>query len=91
MVVALRQVLMDKIGSWLRNFVSLINIKEKMRTEYIFWKDGEFWLGYLVDYPDYQTQGMSLEELKANLKDLYDDLNSGQIPNIRKKGELEVA
>ena len=27
-----------------------------MRTlKYTFWQDGEFFLGYLNDYPDYQT------------------------------------
>ena len=57
-----------------------------MKTTYIFWKDGDFWLGYLEKYPDYQSQGFSLEELKLNLKDLYAELTSGQIPNVRKKG-----
>jgi len=62
-----------------------------MTIEYIYWDDEEYWLGYLEEYPDYITQGMSLEELQENLKDLYVDLTSGEIPNIRKKGELEVA
>lgn len=48
-------------------------------------------MGFLEEYPDYQTQGLSLDELQTNLKDLYTDLTSGEIPNIRKKGELEVA
>jgi predicted RNase H-like HicB family nuclease len=28
------------------------------------------WLGYLKEYPDYMTQGETLEELKENLKDI---------------------
>jgi len=71
------------------NFVKINSIT--MTIKYIYWKDGKFWLGYLEDYPDYMTQGTSLEELKINLKDIYSDLTSGQIPNVRKKGELEVA
>ena len=51
----------------------------------------DLWLGYLEEYPDYMTQGQSLEELKANLKDLYKDLLSGEIPCVRKLAELEVA
>ena len=35
------------------------------------------WLGYLEEYPDYWTQGESEEELRANLSDIYADLNSG--------------
>ncbi len=43
-------------------------------TEYTCWQDGEFYLGYLNEYPDYQTQGMSKEELITNLQDLRNDL-----------------
>ena len=37
----------------------------------IYWQDGDHWLGYVEEYPDYMTQGLSLPELKKNLKDLY--------------------
>ena len=40
---------------------------------YVYWQDGEFWLGYLEDYPDYMTQGESLEDLQDHLRDLYAD------------------
>ncbi|MBE0656190.1 MAG: type II toxin-antitoxin system HicB family antitoxin [Bryobacteraceae bacterium] len=57
---------------------------------YIHWQDGRMWLGYLEQYPDYLTQGESLEELEENLRDLYRDLTSGQIPGVRKVAELSV-
>jgi hypothetical protein len=47
--------------------------------------------GFLKDYPDYQTQGMSKEGLVNNLKDLLADLESGEIPYIRKVEELVLA
>ena len=59
--------------------------------KYIYWQDENMWLGYLEEFPDYITQGETLEELKENLKDLYKDLTSGVIPNVRKSGELKVA
>ncbi len=62
-----------------------------MKRKYIYWKDGEYYLGYLEDYPDYLTQGLTLEELKENLKDIFQDLESGSIPAVRKTGELEIA
>ncbi|HHT9116424.1 MAG: type II toxin-antitoxin system HicB family antitoxin [Planctomycetes bacterium] len=63
-----------------------------MRTvKYTYWKDGEFFIGFLNEYPDYQTQGISKEELVENLKDLLVDLESGQISYIRKVDELSVA
>jgi predicted RNase H-like HicB family nuclease len=54
-------------------------------------QDGDIWLGYLDQYPDYVTQGNSLENLKEHLLDLYKDLSSGEIPNIRQHSELELA
>ena len=38
------------------------------------------WLRYLDEYPDYPTQGTSLEDLKEHLLDLYQDLSTGFIP-----------
>ena len=63
-----------------------------MKTiQYTFWQDGEFFIGYLNEYPEYQTQGYSKEELLENLKDLLRDIESGEIPFIRKVEEMEVA
>jgi hypothetical protein len=58
-------------------------------TKYIYWQDKDQWLGYLQDYPDYWTQGQSLEELESHLCDLYRDLTSGEIPGVRKLAELK--
>jgi predicted RNase H-like HicB family nuclease len=63
-----------------------------MRTvKYTCWQDGDFYLGYLNDYPDYQTQGYSKEELIANLKDLLNDIESDEVPYLRKVEELVLA
>jgi len=59
--------------------------------KYIHWQDGDMWLGYLEAYPDYMTQGETLEDLQENLKDMYRDLSSGQIPAVRKFAELQVS
>ena len=57
----------------------------------VVWEDDGAWLGYLQDYPDYWTQGETLDDLKEQLKDLYHDLLGGLIPGIRKVEELVVA
>jgi hypothetical protein len=49
------------------------------------------WIGYLEEYPDYMSQGESLEELKENLKDIYHDLTSGEIPCVRRVAKLKVS
>jgi hypothetical protein len=58
---------------------------------YVHWQDGDMWLGYLEEFPDYMTQGESLAELEENLRDIYDDLSSGAIPNVRRRAELQIA
>ena len=45
------------------------------RKKYVFWQDDDMWLGYLNEYPDYMTQGETLEELKENLIDIFNKLN----------------
>jgi predicted RNase H-like HicB family nuclease len=59
--------------------------------EYTYWRDGEFFLGHLNEYPDYETQGHSKEELIENLKDLLADLESGEVPYVRRVEELVLA
>ena len=58
---------------------------------YVYWQDGDAWLGYLEDYPDYMTQGESLADLEAHLRDIFKDLTDGVIPCARKVAELEVS
>ncbi len=59
-------------------------------TRYVHWQDGSMWLGYFEEFPDYLTQGETLEELQRNLRDLYNDLTSGEIRGIRRVAELSV-
>jgi predicted RNase H-like HicB family nuclease len=58
---------------------------------FTYWQDESHFVGYLDEFPDYMTQGLSLNELKENLLDLYRDLDGGEIPNIRRHAELEIA
>lgn len=58
---------------------------------YIYWQDEGVWLGYLEEYPDYMTQGETVEDLQENLKDLYEELTSGRIPGVRRVAELRIA
>jgi predicted RNase H-like HicB family nuclease len=58
---------------------------------FTYWQDGDSWLGYLDEFPDYLTQGESLEDLKEHLQSLFEDLTSGDIPFIKRHGVLEIA
>lgn len=57
----------------------------------VYWEEDGAWLGYLQDYPDYWTQGDSLDDLQDHLRDLYADITSGTPPSLRKVAELAVA
>jgi hypothetical protein len=57
----------------------------------VYWEEAGAWLGYLQEYPDYWTQGETLDDLKEHLKDLHRDVTGGQIPGIRRVEELVVS
>ena len=45
-------------------------------------RDDDMWIGWLKAYPDYLTQGETMDELKENLADILKDVTSGAIPRI---------
>ena len=62
-----------------------------MKTiRYFYWKEEDAWLGYFEAFPDHWTQGETLDDLIEHLRDLYQDLTSGEIPGIRGPGELKM-
>jgi predicted RNase H-like HicB family nuclease len=60
-------------------------------VKYIYREENGSWLGYFLDYPDYWTQGETLDDLKEQLRDLYSDLTDGQLSGIRKVDELIIS
>ena len=60
--------------------------KQKMNIPYTYWpaKEGGF-IGYWNDYPDYLTEGDTLDELQYMLRDLRNGINvmvsEGEIPS----------
>ncbi|HEV3260963.1 MAG TPA: type II toxin-antitoxin system HicB family antitoxin [Gemmataceae bacterium] len=57
----------------------------------VVWEEDGAWLGYLQDYPDYWTEGETLDDLKDHLRDLYRDVTGGAMPGIRRVEELVVS
>ena len=63
-----------------------------MKTlKYTYWQDGPHFIGHLNDYPEYESQGGSKDELVVNLKSILTDVESGEVPYIRHTEELVVA
>lgn len=49
--------------------------KNVISFRYVYWVDDSWFIGFLADYSDYWTQGATLEELKENLTDIYNQVN----------------
>lgn len=62
-----------------------------MRTlRYTYWQDGDTYIGFINEYPDYATEGVSREELIENLTSMLEDIESGEIPYIRRVEEFVI-
>lgn len=48
-----------------------------MELEYIYWQDGNFFVGFLNKYPEDSTQGLSLAELEEALIEVYEIRQEG--------------
>lgn len=47
-------------------------------VKFVYWEEEDGgWLGYLQEFPDYWTQGETLDDLKEHLIDLHRDFTSG--------------
>ena len=60
------------------------------RAEIICGEDDGNWIGCLQEFSDSALQGDSLEDLHAQLRDLYRNLASGELPGIRRVGDIAV-
>jgi hypothetical protein len=48
-------------------------------------------VGHLDDYPEYHTQGETLEEFEEMLRSLYEDINTYNVSFVRSHGKLKIA
>ena len=63
-----------------------------MELEYTYWQDDEFFVGFLNDYPEDSTQGLSLAELEEALIEVYEirQEEKKHLAEIRKTGKLRI-
>lgn len=57
---------------------------------FIYCEDCGKFVGWLEEYPEYRTQGETLDELRTHLAELYKDIISGGIRCTHKVGELSL-
>jgi hypothetical protein len=63
-----------------------------MELQYTYWQDGAFFVGFLNDYPDDSTQGLSLTELEEALIEVYEikQEEKERLAAIRKTGSIKL-
>ena len=62
-----------------------------MEIKYTYRQDGKFLIGHIDEYPEYPTQAFSLDELEANLQDVYVMIRDGTLQIFNKHGVMELA
>jgi predicted RNase H-like HicB family nuclease len=62
-----------------------------MKTNIVFKEENGWFVGHIQEYPDYESQGKTLDELKENLLDIYEDIKKGLVPDAKPYQLLEVA
>jgi predicted RNase H-like HicB family nuclease len=51
------------------------------KKKFVYYEENGMWVGWLEEFPDYRTQGETLDELQANLKDICGELTNRYIPS----------
>ena len=62
-----------------------------MEIRYTYKQDGKFLIGHIDEYPEYPTQAFSIDELEANLQDIYEMIRNGTLEIHNKHGVMETA
>jgi hypothetical protein len=62
-----------------------------VKLKYTYKQDGKFLIGRLDEYPEYPTQAFDIQELEANLLDIYEMIRQGELEAGTQHGVLEVA
>lgn len=56
----------------------------------IYWKGDTYWLGKLLEHPEIMSQGETLDELEANLRDAYLMMALDEVPDNHRVKEIAV-
>lgn len=60
-----------------------------MSMQYTYWQEPDgMYLGYMNEYPDYVTQGHSLDELRNMLRDILQTVRDGTLPDTRHHSDV---
>ncbi len=61
-----------------------------MKISIIYKEEDGWYIGHVQEYPDYESQGKTLDELKKNLIEIYNDIKKGLVPDVKPSKVLEL-
>ncbi len=61
-----------------------------MKISIVYKEVDDWYIGHLQEYPEYESQGKTLDELKDNLLEIYHDIIKGLVPEAKPFKVLEV-
>ena len=62
-----------------------------MELKYTYQQEGKFFIGRLVDHPEFPTEATSISQLEEYLLDIYQMIQNGELKSESSKlGVLEV-
>ena len=56
----------------------------------VYWKGKRYWVGKLLDHPEIMSQGRTLKELEANLKEAYLLMAMDDVPEEHKVKTIAI-
>jgi predicted RNase H-like HicB family nuclease len=56
----------------------------------LYWKGDKYWLGKILEHPEIMTQGETIEQLEANLRDAYLMMALEDVPRQYELKEIAV-
>ncbi len=62
-----------------------------MKINIVYKQEKEWFVGHIQEYPEYESQGKTLNELKENLIGIYTDIQNGLVYDAEPFQLLEVA
>jgi predicted RNase H-like HicB family nuclease len=62
-----------------------------MKINIVYKEEKGLFVGHIQEYPDYESQGETLDELRNNLIEIYNDIRKGLVPDAEPFHVLEVA
>ena len=59
-------------------------------AEAVIWRDGKWWVGYWIAFPDHLTQGKTREELDVMLRDIWALIHDGSLGDVPRPEDPRV-